>query len=441
MAALCSCGTDPIHTGEMPGTEKTLTGDYKNVDYSTKLYRSKQRGRYFDVLYNDRLYYTDAAGFLKSVDLSDFTNDVQNGRMEYCPEEKMELVCPDPLCPCKRSTLSQECNAYLFSLDAQYVLDAHESGGGYPVFYYTETELITPADWDGEEDLDYETLPVAAKLFRYDPGSNKKAEILRLDETISSFAVYDDLLFLSHYDVNGKYSVTAAKKSGKILYTTGKVDNTVSVFGYEDGKVYYADADGRIYRADSANNNGEEIYRTNAFILTGSFDELRFFIYDGYMYFDSDFKSVDHEIKGGFSKPITVKISVRTIGRLPLNDPKAPVETVAENVYLLAMLGVFDGSLYYCKYEPRDDYASTGYSQNFTSGNIYKTDLVSLKTEVFRKDVGLRIDFFPSYFSEDFMICVAEKYDDRFGPRSGSEGFITCLYDFKTGKWIGLDYQ
>ena len=151
-------------------------------------------------------------------------------------------VCTDPLCGDDSPEGILSCPAFLYSPDSRYLIDAHESGGGFPVFYFSRAVSSSFNENEFEGGNDFITLGNYA-IFHYDVASNERKAVVSQNDPIVDFAVFGDRIFFVSSDKDGKYKVM--KVADKLFVGTDLLhiavfqrgdDRTVYNVVYRDGK-------------------------------------------------------------------------------------------------------------------------------------------------------------------------------------------------------------
>ena len=410
-------------------TEMTKNNPYFNDDYSVRFMKSKDPGGKLLEVYNDSMIFS-YTGVLMSWSFSSFDPEVHDGQLyELSPYEGLRPLCSDPTCDAWRYR-GDDCPGIIKASGDQYVIDAHESAGSYPILYITY-----PTDYVGELDENGfgEVHPTSSTVFRYDTSVNERKEVLKFEnEIIRSFAIYDDLLFYVAYDENSLNSVTIADKSGKKYAVSGKFELELDLIGYHDGALYYADYTGNVYRLDKETGKDEKVFTAPDFMMYYMYPGTRMFIHGDYLYFD-DAQWTEVNVINDYGDPQTWLHPIGNIYRLPLSDFSAEPQLVVEDVYDGFIYGIVGDEMYYGKYEIGEHDAYCNW--DFIGSKIWKTNLNTLETALFKDDIHVMFVLPCSYFSERFcvgyMVSAVQRYKK-------SNSTFMALYDFETGKLIEL---
>ena len=443
---LASCGgaqqteTTPPATASSPAeeitaqtvspTEAAQKNPYFNDDYSVRFMKSKAPGSKLLEVYNDSMIFS-YTGALMSWSFSPFDPEVHDGQLyELSPYEGLRPLCSDPTCDAWRYKW-KDCPGIIKSDHAQYVIDAYESAGSYPILYITyPTDVVADYDEKGEW---VSAHPTSSTVFRYDTAVNERKEFLKFEnEIIRSFASYDDLLFYVAYDENSLNSVTIADKSGKKYAASGKFELELDLIGYHDGALYYADYTGNVYRLDKETGKDEKVFTAPDFMMFYMYPGTRMFIHGDYLYFD-DAQWTEVNVINDYDAPQTWLHPIGNIYRLPLSDFSAEPQLVAEDVYDGFIYGIVGDEMYYGKFEMGEHDAYCNW--DFIGSKIWKTNLNTLETALFKDDIHVMFVLPCSYFSERFCVGLMVSAVQRY--KKSNETFM-ALYDFETGKLIEL---
>ena len=419
-------------TVEFPSGEPSFE-KYENNNEHIAFAKSKAANAQDLCVYGNIVYFVDGLYRLRQYALSDFDLKATD-KVVFGKEEDILRVCTDPLCGDDSPEGILSCPAFLYSPDSRYLIDAHESGGGFPVFYFSRAVSSSFNENEFEGGNDFITLGNYA-IFHYDVASNERKAVVSQNDPIVDFAVFGDRIFFVSSDKDGKYKVVIADKSGKIKFETTAVKSRIDLIGTEDETLYYADLAGNVYAFSLENGKDRLVYTVSPFVLLNTeANSSRMFVYNGYLYFDSSLEYIDTQIVDAYGTTQTYNLPVRTISRIALDQTDAEPQVVAENIFQSSVHGVCDGKLYYCKLTPGAN-MQNGYF-NFCGGDIWALDLMTLKTTLFAHDIGMQFDLGMNYFSVRFcvglMAAYSDQYEDMYKGKTSGSKFRCCLYDFET---------
>lgn len=418
-----------------------VDSSYENQDYSLQPYISGQKM----VLYQNKIFFN--AGYycltyvtledaISSVDLSKDAWDGLNPKYRYtCPyddEHKHGQATLDLDCPVK------------FGQYTTWLLDAYESNGSYPIFYYTFTRLSyleQPASESGRPFV----------LYRYDTSTNAREELTELPGEAKQTMAYGDKIYMSIALPTGKYVLMLYDKNTKKI-TELEVGNGEPRFIHADeGGIYYIDRkDATLYRADLDLGAVEKLYTLDEVyeLSGGASSEMSYgmFIHNGMLYYRADFETTPMQIHINGVKdednpnPQYINPVHYNIRRLPLDALSGEGELVAEGVFERCEFGVADNFLYFtpCDYGA---HGPDGGYYNFSNGRLCKVDLDSLECTDVVTDSGLFFDDGSTgYTNGKFIIGIIRGLDEPWITNwnyNDAAGYYV-LYDFETGSMYSL---
>ena len=446
--ALSSCGaqqaetpkttTVPETTAQMVSpTEAAQKNPYFNNDYSVRFFKSKYTYSDVNEVYNNTVFFCQNMACLMQRSFATFDPEIRDGRL-YEPSgyEGLGPLCSDPACTSWNtvgSKTAETCPAMLWADNAMYLVDAHESAGGYPILY-----IAYPTDSHDEKDENgkWVTHQSGFYLSRYDTASNERKAILTLrSEIITMIAVYDNLLFYISHDEDALYSATILDKSGNKLASSSKRELELDLIGYYNGALYYADYAGNVYRLDKETQKDEKVFTVPGLVIFEYLKDnnpTRTFIHGEYLYYDKA-KWTEVNVINDSGNPQTWLHPVGPIYRVPLSDFSAEPQLVAENVFDSFIYGIVGDDMYYGKFEIGEH--DPGCNWDFIGGKIWKTNLQTLETTLFKDNMHVMFVFQCSFFNERF--CVGEMMSATKDYKVDNESF-KALFDFETGKLIEL---
>ncbi len=421
---------------------------YQNTDFSERFIDSIfASDTDMAFVYMDAVYFGSHYLGLCYVSTADLKPEVKDGVFTYAEEfDEVQSLCTDP--KCNHGSVVDEsidCPVQLYSPESLFLLDAHESNGGYPIFYIARA-ISSDFDYDAiEEEGIVSVIASGYAIYRYDNGNNKRKEVIAIKEPIVNLAVYGDYIFYVTSSKDGEQKVSVINKSGESICTGEAVKGEIDLVGFENGTLYYADLSGRVYTLSLETKKSECIYTVKDFVILPLMSKsARMTVYDGYLYFDKGMEDTDVYPIDDAGNTMHYEVPTRTIARLPLSDLSAPMEIVAEKVFQDSTHGIHDGKLYYCKLEMGD--RSPGTYWNFCGGTLYAVDLKTLESTEIIKDCGIQFERAFSYLSENFCVGLMATYSEKYAEiyneipeeiRTGSYCYF-FLYDFNTGKLFAL---
>lgn len=432
---LTSCSYDDVDDDKSDPSENKAV--YGNYDYSLKPYFSGNFFFYQDKIYcrGLHLYYVSLGELTSDADISKTTPEEYLLSRHYtCPydvEHGHGALNGDDECPIK--TGASRC----------FLLDYYESAGSYPIFYFVYT-IRRATDKIGESSRPY-------FLFRYDSGSNICEQLTDLPGGVEHMMVYGDKLYLSVYLSSSKYQLMVYDKNTKELSTLKAGKGGLKLIHADESGVYFVDRkEGSLYKADAALTSSEKLYTLDKDdiyeIARDSFESLGMRIYDGYLYYRTNFETSPMQVHiNGVAdednpNPQYLYPVHYDIRRLPLDSLTGEGELVAEDVFETCDLGFAGGCLYYTP----TDYAPFGPDggyYNFSNGRFCKVDLKTLEcTDIVKAGSGLFFDRgLDVRVTERFIFSTIRPLDEPWITNWGdnSMGF-QAIYDLETGSFYSV---
>lgn len=411
--------------GDKCGEARSPYGMY---DYSKSAYFSILNE---NTIYKGDVYYLDNSGLIRYVPLNSLDYDLRyEGALNPSIPENFS-ICPDNSHDHDRA-IKSECPAYIGY--NPFVLDAYESGGDYPIIYYSTDrygEYNEEGMWERVEGY---------HIFRYDSGKVERELILTLKDWVRAMVAYGERLFILTTDADNDYTLHSVTKDGKQHRSTIVGEGQLKLIDVYGERVIVRDGDGTIYSLSFDLQSCEEIYQIeDDLTLSGIEDFFKgAFIYDDYLYYVSDFEVTEYYPykDDPINNPeVSYSLLGHSLRRLPMGDLTGEGELVAQNIYDGSMFGIVDNVFYYVPCEPGEK--ADDCHLNFTGGLLKGVDLETLQPIEMKEDIGLFITNSDCQMSGNaiiggfFEIKDILPYDfqpDELVPRD-----FYYLYDYKTG--------
>lgn len=432
---LTSCTYSDL--GELTSNDdKEKNPSVYNNDYSLKPYLSGQ-DMFF---YQNKIFFVDGGRYLAYVSIDEMTPDMDLSKgipekysCDYhftCPydDEHYHMGFGGTLsCPIRIGSYST------------FLLDAYESGGSYPIFYYTYTYPNAITD---DPDASNATEPFY--LYRYDSSTNIREELIELPGRAIQTMAYGDKIYLSIILSSGESQVMLYDKKTKKTNTLGVGEGRFEFLHANESSVYYGSAvDGTLYKADAALTSAEQAYKPEeAYEVFGSKTGLfGMFVYNDMLYYRSDYRNAKMPVDENAEVVQYYEHPYYNYRRLPLDSLSGEGELVAKDVLGDAEFGVADNAFYFtpCDCGPKDP---KGY-YNFSNGRLCKVDLDTLVCTDVLTNSGLL--FYATgfgYTNGKFIVgtirSLSEPWTTNWS-RSKAAAFY-ALYDLETGSMYSV-YQ
>lgn len=415
LLSLASCKKEEEPPAPQSGTSIEATSRFSDLDFSKRYYKSCP-GQIKGTAYINNYYYMGTLCQLQEIPLP------TGGENEN--EQVSKVACSDPMCP-HYGPDGMNCPAYMRDPNANFLLDATESGGEAPIFYYSRCTADNIAfDNAWESNQEYE-------LVRYDSSESVAKRVTAVNYPIKQFMTYGDRIYFLTQTASDRYEISSVKKSGGEVTTHAPGDGLLHLIGADETGVYVNDTEGNVYAYDLSLGNERKIY-TVAEVYpmdeTAPAD-LGMFIADGQLCFFADFK-VEVIPYGSVSLDL-VKTNIR---RVKLSDPDGEGELVASDVYQNTVYGVYNGVMYYAPFNVTVNLeVGAMYSPvSISNGTICKVDLKTLEKSEVITDSGLNFTR-AGYLNDRCIIAATNSYREIEGVNPSGNGTYPSLLDFETG--------
>lgn len=387
---------------------------FSDYNYEARSYKSIDDS-FSGIVYKNRYY---SMGCNNNCILVELPLPSDSGAMNKDGER---AVCADPMCP-HFGPEGMQCPAYMRDPQAHYLLDATESDGEAPIFYYsrcTADEIVIDEAWDAGQEYE---------IVRYDSAENATEQVASVNYPIEQLMTYGDRVYFVTRTASDGYEVHSVKKSGGKITTQKLGEGPICLIGANDSGVYVNDSKGNVYSLDLKFKDQQLIYTVaEAYPLQEEAPaDLNMFIEGEHLYFLADF-SVESVPYGNVSLDL-VKTNVR---RVKLGDPVGEGETVASDVYQNAVYGVYDGVLYYGPFDVTVDFTQHC-PVSSSGGRICSVNLETLEQTEVITDCGLNFPK-PCYVNDRCIIFAASPYRDVQGISAVDSGIYPYLLDLETG--------
>lgn len=408
---------------------------YGMYDYSLRAFHSG----YQPVVYKSDVYITDG-GILSNIPLSSLDCDLRTATEETHHLPESYSVCPDSTHKHdgELREIANECPAH--TGDTSFLIDAYESAGGYPIFYYATYnygEYDLKGEWVDSHNL---------HILRYDSGAVKRQHIVELTTSVEQMMTYGDKLFFITQSAEGEYELNSIGKDGKDRKTRSFGNEKITMIDVYDGKLLLRDSDATIYTLSFDLADCEEVLQIEE-DLTMSLSADGFetvFTHDGYLYYCDDFATVEYQPSADHPD-FLLNLLTHSVRRLPLSDLSGESELVAENIFDDHMYGISNNVFYYAPCEPIAEIPE--YNFNYTSGKLMGVDLDTLETVVVQEDCGFHASPVPRHFMQGdglfaMIFFVREGYFIEDVPVADPDNTTNyyCIFDIKTGALYTLGY-
>lgn len=421
-------GNDPtVQEGSNP---------YGNYDYSLKPYFNDDSL----CIYQDKAYFSDGGMVLTYITFDSLTDDVDITKST--PKEyhlPMHFTCSNSEHDHTSFDLPSSCPIRLGAYST-ILLDAHESGGSYPIFYFTYSFMDEP-----EQSAFELTQPFC--LYRYDSGSNTREKLIELPGCAEQTMAYGDKIYLSIALSSSKYQLMVYDKKTKKTSTLKAGKGRLELLFADGESIYFVDRkDGSLYRSDADLAASDSVYKLNE-VYEFSNGEIGMFVNDGYLYYRTNFETspmqvhIDGVLDEDNPDPQYINPVHYDVRRLPLDSLSGEGELVANRVFQHCDFGVTDGCFYFTPCDYGKTALSGGY-YNFSNGRLCKVDLKTLEcTDVVKKDSGLFFDGgLYSHVTNRFIATTIRALDEPWIScwNVNNAGSHLALYDFETGSFYSL---
>lgn len=429
---LTSCSHGEDDDKPVPSGNKSIYGNY---DYSVKPYFNNESLCF----YQNKAYFSDGGMVLAYIMLDSMTDDADITKS--IPAEyhlPMHFTCSNSEHDHMSFDLPYSCPIRIGSYST-VLLDAHESGGSYPIFYFTYSYMDEP-------DQSAFELTEPFCLYRYDSGSNLREKLIELPGCAEQTMVYGDKIYLSIALSSSKYQLMVYDKKTKKTSTFKAGKGRPELLFADGDNVYFVDQkDGSLYKADAELTNADVVYKLDE-VYEFSNGEIGMFINDGYLYYRANFETSPMQVHiNGVAdednpNPQYINPAHYDIRRIPLDSLNGEGELVASGVFQHCDFGIADGCFYYtpCDYGKT---ALNGY-YNFSSGRLCKVDLKTLEcTDVVKEGSGLFFDGgLYSHVTSRFIVTTVRALDEPWVSvwDTNNAGNHLALYDFETGSFYSL---
>ncbi len=406
--------------------ENNVQTDYGNYDYSLKPYFSTY---IFDapVVYQNNAYFLNSYVELCYVSLAELEKDMTTYVREN-PSEYVGLthyhVCPSNDHNHGTMNINVDCPGWVGGSNMQFLLDAYESGGSYPVIYYAHTHnwLIDENPWERMEPY---------VLYRYDTGSNTREALAEFTNSPVQMMSYGEYLYIVMWSAVNSYELYEIHKSTKEVHTLALGTGRIELI-YADGEFIYVSGwtDGTLYRVGRELQTSEPIFTPPELVTVSEAEEtIGMFIDNGYIYYRADYE----EIPMWINDTQTIEPFRYNIRRVSLDNPQGEGELVAEGIFELCDFGIAGNKFYFTPMDYGEK--SNDYYYNFNNGRFCVVDLMTLETTDVVSDSGLLFEGGENdIISERYIISHIRPIADKGYDLTMNDGatYFT-LYDFETG--------
>ena len=389
-------------------TEETLPlGDY---DYSKRPFIAT----YDFAIYKGELYCRDPYQWLKRISISELSCDIRDPKYAKATDTffpKYISICPDETHNHgTREKPDGDCPDYKVG---SFLIDAYESNGGSPIIYHTK-----------HFGFDVSLEDAYGEIVRYDTGNMKNETIVSTPDAIDGVMTYDQWIFFTTVNAEGVFFLNSIPKKGGDVTTLELGKHGWTLIYANESHVYYQDSANNVYRATIDLQNSEFIFYAET-ISIKSPNHNGIFIYNDYLYFESDYEMIS---------AYNFNYAKHTIRRVPLDNLCGESELVAENVLDYCVFGVGNNILYYqpCIMAERVD---EQYSINWTGGQLLGVNLDTLEQVKMVNDIGLNMNGEMTYALGNALIVQGFPIDGRYhrDSLSGEWGMVDFFLDTTTG--------
>ena len=406
-----------------PGSEQT---GYGNYDYSKQPYfdLAQDSGA---VIYRNDVYFMDNARVIRYYSLSDLKDVNSYGVGENNPFKGYCLCSGEVDHNHGEKWDTDKCPGYN-GTSAMFVLDAHESNGGDPVFYYCYSEPSSNDDPDAPE---WE-LCNSYTLYRYDSGSGRRKKLCSLykDEAPWQMMTYGDYIYLVVRGGLENYKIIGIDKNGRNFRSINISDILPELKYADDNSVYITEKRTQsVFRIDHGLSDKTAILDLNKIYTYNSVDLTSLTINGGYIYYPADF-----EYKSFTDGVNNLSHAVYNIYRTPLDDPDpGKGELVASDVYSSNKQGIYNNVLYYTPFDYNG--IENGMYYNLNNGRLCAVDLETLDKKDIVSYSGLMFEWTSgSVVTDRFIISIIRPTESgRYDYTIHDASQYYMLYDFETG--------
>lgn len=413
-----------MQTYEDPIDQQVEIMPLGNYDYSKRPFIASDK----PTIYKGEIYWIDPYYWLKRILISDLSYDLRDP--QNAPQYAGDMKFPQTSAICPDETHNHgtgekpngECPDYKVG---SFLIDAYESAGESPIIYHTYLGGFTEDD---------EIIEASGRIVRYDTGNMKAKTVVSSLDLIDGVMTYDQWVFFTTINAEGVYFLNSIPKKGGDITTLELGKHGWTLIYANESHVYYQDSANNVYRATIDLQNPEFIFYAETISARDS-DHNGIFIYNDYLYFESDYERVPF-IEGDV---VGINFAKHSIRRVPLDNVNSASELVAENVLDYCVFGVGNNVLYYqpCIMAERVD---KRYSYMWTGGQLLGVNLDTLEPAEIVNDVGLNINGELSYAVGNALIVHAFPTDGRYH-RDANDGWgmVSLLLDTTTGALYPFD--
>ena len=252
-----------------------------NYDYSKRSFIASDK----PTIYKGEIYWIDPYFWLKRILISDLSYDLRDP--QNAPQYKGEMKFPQTSAICPDEThnhgTGEEPNGYCPDYKVgSFLIDAYESAGESPIIYHTALGGFTEDD---------EVIEASGRIVRYDTGNMKTETVVSSLDLIDGVMTYDQGVFFTTINAEGVYFLNSIPKKGGDVTTLELGKHGWTLMYANDSHVYYHDSAGNVYRATIDLQNPEFIFYAETISAKDS-DHYGIFIYNDYLYFESDYEMI-----------------------------------------------------------------------------------------------------------------------------------------------------
>lgn len=418
LLSLKLCHYEEPDLSELDVNAEQVRSSYGMYDYSKRAFLTNSS--WSVSIYKGDAYYLNEWIELMRIPLDGLSCDLRTETKKVLPESY--TICQDQTHNHNSFALnSQECPDWIGSINGEFLIDAYESAGDFPIIYYYGSKNADSFEELWDQSATYE-------IYRYDTGKAERQCLVSLNNPPTQLMTYDQTVLFVTQTASNQFKLNQISKSGGKVTTADVGEGELTLLGVYQDQILLRDGDATIYQADFDLQNIQEIYQVKEDLSQSMSADgySSVFVYGEYLYFNADYEAVPYQL----SPTQSMNLLKHTIRRVELDDPRGEGELVADNVLDFCVYGIVDDVLYYspCVGGEKNE----GYYYNFTGGLLKGVNLKTLESAAINEDCGL-------YFgSTDTPMCSNALISTVFPVRKGyniksNEGMYVCLYDIKTG--------
>lgn len=155
----------------------------------------------------------------------------------------------------------------LANLARWFVLDAYESNGSFPIFYYAD--ITDQKAGSGLNDNDAWDLASTYSIYRYDSGSNTRESLAETGNYPIQMMIYGDSVYIITQGSKKEYQLNLLDKKSKKWTELAIGEDKLELLSANDEFVYVSDLDGHVYQVKSDLQSYDLIYTVeDAYVLS-----------------------------------------------------------------------------------------------------------------------------------------------------------------------------